>query len=259
MVPRSAVGGKQQKEEESGTVIHDLRFQLNSKVNIHIHSIPMLASALRTSATKFARTAFPTTRRFTNTSTRLMSVTAGSDKIVLVTGSTGRVGKEVVARLSQIPGFTVRAATRDKAEYATSLGAHETVAFDLEDDKTWAPAMQGVTHLFSSTQDKFIGQHMAFAKWCGETESIKKNLHHVVRVSCFGADTNTNAYDSETHVSRSNAGIPLMLQHYWWSEECFIAAGFGKKLTVIRGNFYMSTYDICISQIPPTVCFPTQD
>lgn len=219
----------------------------------------MLASALRTSATKFVRTAFPTTRRFTNTSTRIMSVTAGSDKIVLVTGSTGRVGKEVVARLSQIPGFTVRAATRDKAEYATSLGAHETVAFDLEDDKTWAPAMQGVTHLFSSTQDKFIGQHMAFAKWCGETESIKKNLHHVVRVSCFGADTNTNAYDSETHVSRSNAVIPLMLQHYWWSEECFIAAGFGKKLTVIRGNFYMSTYDICISQIPPTVCFPTQD
>jgi nucleoside-diphosphate-sugar epimerase len=74
---------------------------------------------------------------------------ADMSKVVLVTGSTGRVGKEVVARLSKMGGFTVRAATRDKADYAKRLGAHETVMFDLTDDKTWAPAMEGVTHLFS--------------------------------------------------------------------------------------------------------------
>ena len=73
---------------------------------------------------------------------------------------TGRVGKEVVARLSKTPGWTVRAATRDKQAYATSLGAHETVNFDLTDQSTWGPAMEGVTHLFSSTQDKYIQEHM---------------------------------------------------------------------------------------------------
>ena len=196
----------------------------------------------RVSLNRIGRTTvFPVNRSTTNTRPRLMSASASSEtKIVLVTGSTGRVGKEVVARLSQLPGYIVRAATRDKQEYATSLGAHETVVFDLEDDKTWAPAMDGVTHLFSSTQDKYIAQHMAFAKWCGETASIKNNLKHIVRISCFGADTNTNQYDSEVHVSRPNAGIPLMLQHYWWSEECFIDAGFKSKLTSIRGNFYMN-------------------
>ena len=172
---------------------------------------------------------------------RAMSASASGEKIVLLTGSTGRVGKEVIARLSKVPGFRVRAATRDKAEYATSLGAHETVVFDLEDPKTWGPAMDGVTHLFSSTQDKYIAQHMAFAKWCGETPSIKTTLEHIVRISCFGADTNTaNAYDADVHVSRAGAGIPLMLQHYWWSEECFANAGFGKILTGVRGNFYMN-------------------
>lgn len=148
----------------------------------------------------------------------------------LVTGSTGRVGKEVIARLSKAEGFTVRAATRTGADYAKSLvrplkaifhyyspsprlfhpssqksvlfaksgviwnasdgavspagplllsacaveyscwailmilfyfilrvvltnhqqGAHETVVFDLTDKSTWGPAMEGVTHLFSS-------------------------------------------------------------------------------------------------------------
>ena len=93
-----------------------------------------------------------------------------SKKIVLVTGATGRVGKEVVARLAKEEGFIVRAATRDKADYATSLGAHETVTFDLEDKSTWAPAMEGVTHLFSSTQDKYIAQHMVGRGWGGERE-----------------------------------------------------------------------------------------
>ena len=96
--------------------------------------------------------------------------------------------------------------------------------------------MKDVTHLFSSTQDKYIAQHMAFAKWCGETPAVADRLRHVVRISCFGADTNTNAYDPGVHVSRDGAQIPLMLQHYWWSEECFAHAGLGDRLTGVRGN-----------------------
>ena len=166
----------------------------------------------------------------------------------MVTGSTGRVGKEVLALLSKHfskredgeENVKIRAATRDKSAYAMKLGADETVEFDLTDKKTWRKAMEDVTHLFSSTQDKYIAEHMQFAKFCQETEQIRKNLKHIVRISCFGADTNTNKYDKNTHVSRDNAQIPLMLQHYWWSEKCFIDAGFKNILTSIRGNFYMN-------------------
>ncbi|ABO94945.1 predicted protein, partial [Ostreococcus lucimarinus CCE9901] len=140
---------------------------------------------------------------------------------ILVTGATGRVGKEVVARLSAIPGFRVRAATRDKSAYAEALGAHETVVFDLEDKSTWPGAIRGATRLFSSTQDKHISQHMEFVKWLGNTPEVRDSLKHIVRVSCFGADTNTNSYDASIH-------------------ECFIEAGFKEKLTSVRGNFYMN-------------------
>jgi uncharacterized protein YbjT (DUF2867 family) len=169
-----------------------------------------------------------------------MATDANAQKVILVTGATGRVGKEVVARLAKEPNVVVRAATRDKGDYAKSLGAHEVTNFDLTDKSTWAPAMEGVTHLFSSTQDKYISEHMEFAKWLGEDKAMNERIKHVVRISCFGADTNTNQYDPDVHVSRAAASIPLMLQHYWWSEECFISAGFGDRLTSIRGNFYMN-------------------
>ena len=174
------------------------------------------------------------------------SSASSARKVILVTGSTGRVGKEVLALLSKHfskredgeENVEIRAATRDKSAYAMKLGADETVEFDLTDKKTWRKAMEDVTHLFSSTQDKYIAEHMQFAKFCQETEKIRKNLKHIVRISCFGADTNTNKYDKNTHVSiDKNAQIPLMLQHYWWSEKCFIDAGFKNILTSIQGIF----------------------
>ena len=86
--------------------------------------------------------------------------------VVLVTGSTGRVGKEVLSLLSTLPSekWTVRAATRDKSDYAKRLGASETVAFDLTEKETWPKAMENVTHLFSSTQDKYIKEHMEIGR-----------------------------------------------------------------------------------------------
>ena len=88
--------------------------------------------------------------------------------------------------------FVGNSPTKDKEEYAKSLGAHEVVKFDLTDKSTWAPAMEGVTYLFSSTQDKFIAEHMEFAKWLGADVKLNAQLQHIVRISCFGADTNTN-------------------------------------------------------------------
>jgi len=155
---------------------------------------------------------------------------------VLITGATGRVGRAALAILSESGKFTTRAAARSTSsfDYLKSLGANECVLFDLKDSSTWAPALDGVNKLFSSSMDALIAEHLDFAKFLGEA----KTVDHAVRVSCFGADTNTNTYDPNCHVSVDGAAIPLMLQHYWWSEECLINAGI--PTTSVRGNFYMN-------------------
>jgi len=155
---------------------------------------------------------------------------------VLVTAPTGRVGRAALAILSKSGKFNVRAASRseDAFEYLRSLGAHECVKYDLKEPATWAPATSGVTKVFSSSMDSLIQEHMDFAKFLGN----QKTIDHVVRISCFGADTNTNQYDPSKHASMEGNSIPLMLQHYWWSEQCLITAGL--PTTGIRGNFYMN-------------------
>lgn len=157
---------------------------------------------------------------------------------VLVTGCTGRVGKAAVAHLAKSGKVKVRAAifSAAKADYMKSIGAHETVAFDLKNKETWGPATEGVTRIFSSSMDLLIQEHMDFSKWLGENR--KGQVDHVLRISCFGADTNTNAYNKEVHASVGGAAIPLILQHYWWGEESLIKAGL--PTTVLRGNFYMN-------------------
>ena len=77
--------------------------------------------------------------------------------------------------------------------------------------------------------------HLAFCKELGKR---RDQINHVVRVSCMGADTNTASYDAEQHASRAGAGIPLMLQHYWWGEKALIDEGL--NVTALRNNFFMN-------------------
>jgi len=159
-------------------------------------------------------------------------------KTVLVLGASGRIGKEVLSRLAKAGGYNIRAAcfTDSKADYLKGLGANEIVKFDISDESTWKSALDGCSILFSSTQDKYIQNGLDFAKFVGA--NYKGTIEHIVRISCFGADTNTNCYDKDIHSSMDNTPIPLMLQHYWWSEEAFIKEGL--PVTSIRGNFYMN-------------------
>lgn len=157
---------------------------------------------------------------------------------VLVTGASGRVGKAVIAFLNKSGKFTVRATARDtaKSDFLKGIGAHEVVSFDLKNKDTWGPATDGVTHIFSSSMDALIAEHLDFAKFLGAQK--KETIKHIVRISCFGADTNTNSYDKDVHSSMDGQNIPLMLQHYWWAEKCLIDEGL--PVTSIRGNFYMN-------------------
>ncbi|KAB7616324.1 NAD(P)H-binding protein [Amylibacter sp. SFDW26] len=160
-----------------------------------------------------------------------------SKQTVLITSATGRIGKELVARLAQKGQFNVRACyfSESKAEQLKTLGAHEVVKFDLSDPNTWGPALDGVSAIYSASLDPMLEGHLAF---CKELGNRKADIKHVVRVSCMGADTNTASYDADTHASRAGAAIPLMLQHYWWGEKALLDEGL--NVTVLRNNFFMN-------------------
>lgn len=156
---------------------------------------------------------------------------------VLVTGATGRIGKEVVARVSKLAGFQVRAALHnvEKGEYLKKIGAHQLTKFDYKDPATWDAALEGVDVIYSASLDPLLEHHLKFCDYLG---TKKSQIKQVVRISCMGADTNTACYDKNVHVTRDGAEIPLMLQHYWWGEEALIKNGL--PVTVLRNNFFMN-------------------
>ncbi len=156
--------------------------------------------------------------------------------IALITSATGRIGKELVARLAQADEFVVRACSfSGKADALKALGAHEVVHFDLTDPSSWDAALDGVSVVYSASLDPMLEGHLAF---CSELGKRTDQIKHVVRVSCMGADTNTASYEPDQHSSREGAPIPLMLQHYWWGEKALIDAGL--PVTVLRNNFFMN-------------------
>ena len=156
---------------------------------------------------------------------------------VLITSATGRIGKELVARLAAGSKFNIRACyfSDDKAKSLLEIGAHEVAQFDLLDATTWDTALDGVSAVYSASLDPMLQGHLAFCKELGRRKS---QIKHVVRISCMGADTNTASYDAELHASRAGAGIPLMLQHYWWGEKALIDEGL--NVTALRNNFFMN-------------------
>ncbi|SMC74950.1 Uncharacterized conserved protein YbjT, contains NAD(P)-binding and DUF2867 domains [Desulfocicer vacuolatum DSM 3385] len=160
-----------------------------------------------------------------------------SKPVVLITSATGRIGRELVARLAKSNKFTIRVCyfTEGKAESLGKLGADEFVQFDLNNPDTWQAALEGVTAVYSASLDPMLEGHLAF---CKELGKHKDHITHVVRISCMGADTNTASYDPEKHASRKGASIPLMLQHYWWGEKALIDEGL--NVTVLRNNFFMN-------------------
>lgn len=160
-----------------------------------------------------------------------------TSQTVLITSATGRIGKELVARLALDAAITVRACyfSENKADSLMALGADEVVKFDLSDPETWEAALEGVNAVYSASLDPMLQQHLAFSKELGKR---RDQIEHVVRISCMGADTNTASYVADQHASRKGAGIPLMLQHYWWGEKALIDEGL--NVTALRNNFFMN-------------------
>jgi uncharacterized protein YbjT (DUF2867 family) len=105
---------------------------------------------------------------------------------ILVTGSTGKIGRQVIEQLGAKPNVTIRAAvhTPRSAEQIAATGA-TPVPFDWDDPSTYGPAVAGVDALFllSPMVPDLARQLAALLE-----VARKAGVRRVVRSSAAGAD-----------------------------------------------------------------------
>jgi uncharacterized protein YbjT (DUF2867 family) len=101
--------------------------------------------------------------------------------MILVTGATGTVGREVVARLLAA-GEEVRALTRDpgRAEFDASV---EVVAGDMGEPSTLPPALAGVDRVFLVS----VGGRLPEFDAAMATAARSAGVRHIVKLSVIGA------------------------------------------------------------------------
>ena len=132
--------------------------------------------------------------------------------MIVVTGATGKVGRQVVAALKR-RGAKFRVTTRDPGKVAAILGADvSAVTADYAKPETLGPALQGADHLFLL---------------CGPNE-FKADLEirladaakaagvlHIVKLSVYGADERSSATVMRDHrlVEKHIEGLGLDWTH----------------------------------------------
>jgi uncharacterized protein YbjT (DUF2867 family) len=109
------------------------------------------------------------------------------DDTILVTGSTGNVGTEVVKQLSSFKG-KVRAAVQSKnrAQEIKNTGA-ELVEMNFNNTETVDAAFKGVQKLFLITP--FVPNMVEISENLVE-QARKANVDHIVKQSAFGSNMN---------------------------------------------------------------------
>jgi uncharacterized protein YbjT (DUF2867 family) len=155
---------------------------------------------------------------------------SGADRIVLVTGATGRQGGAVIRHL--LPkGWKLKALTRNPqsptAQALTEQGV-ELVQGDLEDAASIARAAAGVYGIYSVQDFWAVGARREVQQGKNVAEAARKaSVKHLVYSSVGGAERNT--------------GIP-----HWeskWEVEKHIRS-LGLPVTVIRPAAFMEMYYI---------------
>ena len=137
--------------------------------------------------------------------------------MILVTGSTGLIGSEVLRGLSNA-GMPARALTRDLKK-ARKMPGVTWVAGDLGKPETLPAAFEGAQTLFLLThylEDMVELQHNAIAA------ARAASVTHVVKVSAFGASDHSKA--------------PIGLWHYRVEKELRES---GLEWTMLRPHHFM--------------------
>ena len=127
--------------------------------------------------------------------------------MILVTGATGTVGREVVAQLLAA-GQDVRAMTRNPAK-ARLDSRVEVVRGDFDSPASLAEAVRGVDRLFSLTVGPQTGLHERNLAQAAKAAGVR----HIVKLSAMGGDGETKNEIRKWHDEGEQAfretGIPL--------------------------------------------------
>jgi uncharacterized protein YbjT (DUF2867 family) len=146
------------------------------------------------------------------------------NKIILVTGATGKQGGAVARHLLE-DGWSVRALTRSPhkhdAEKLKNLGA-EIVQGDLDDPASIGPALQGVYGVFSVQQYWGKGVDVEVAEGMALADAAKKaGISHFVYSSIGGAERKTgipffeSKFKIETYIKKLNLKWSIVRPSYF--------------------------------------------
>lgn len=136
--------------------------------------------------------------------------------MILITGSTGYIGSEVVRLLSQA-GVPARALARDPGK-TQKLPRISWVAGDLAKPETLPAAFAGCTKLFLLTgnvENAIELQHNAIAA------ARQAGIEHVVKLSAFGASSHSNSligrwhYQIEKELRDSGLAWTMLRPHHF--------------------------------------------
>jgi uncharacterized protein YbjT (DUF2867 family) len=155
--------------------------------------------------------------------------------MILVTGVTGNVGKEVINRLIG-KGLPVKAAARNlaKAE-AADLKETKIVLFDYDRPDTFEPALAGAGRLFVIPPPVNPRQHELIMPLIDV--AAQTGVKHIVNLSTMGAENNETLPLRIAEKYLENSGIAYtLLRPNWFMQNC---NGFMREGIKAQGGIYL--------------------
>ena len=129
-----------------------------------------------------------------------MTIKAGVQETILVTGATGNIGSEVVRQLSSTtPAVNIKAAvhsTQNKKKVKEEGDRVEVVLIDYNKPETLRQALNQVDKLFLLTPDVPNAPDLASN---AVIEAKKAGIRHIVKQSVMGADLEANVGTMRLH------------------------------------------------------------
>ena len=125
--------------------------------------------------------------------------------MILVTGATGNIGRDVVAGLLANGQAVRAAASRDASARRVPAGV-DTVLFDFADAKTYGPALAGVERVFLMRPPQITDMEHTLNPFVDVAR--ESGVRHIVFVSLLGVEDNPRVphYAAEQHIK--TAGVP---------------------------------------------------
>jgi uncharacterized protein YbjT (DUF2867 family) len=155
--------------------------------------------------------------------------------MILVTGVTGNVGKEVINQLIG-KGLPVKAAARNLTKAATAdLKDTEIVLFDYESSETFEPALAGVGRLFVIPPPVNPRQHELIIPLIDV--AAQTGVKHIVNLSTMDAENNESLPLRIAEKYIENSGIAYtLLRPNFFMQNC---NGFMRESIKAQGGIYL--------------------